>query len=102
LPAAAIQENLQQIIDTVKAKFPDVKIALMGMQLPVFIHKNRQADFKNLFGAVADKNNLAFVPFFLEGVAGKKHLNLPDGLHPSAEGYKVIADNVWPVIKGLL
>jgi len=45
---------------------------------------------------------MAFVPFFLEGVAGKPHLNLPDQLHPNAEGYKVIADKVWPVIKGLL
>jgi len=42
------------------------------------------------------------VPFFLEGVAGVKHLNLPDGLHPSARGYEVIADNVWPTIKALL
>ncbi|MCC8427155.1 arylesterase [Mucilaginibacter sp. UR6-11] len=102
VPVTTIQQNLQQIIDKVKTKFPNVKIALMGMQLPVFIPGNRAVEFRNLFGAIADKNNLAFVPFFLDGVADKQHLNLADGLHPSAEGYKVIAENVWPVIKGLL
>jgi acyl-CoA thioesterase-1 len=45
---------------------------------------------------------MAFVPFFLEGVAGQAHLNLRDGLHPSAEGYKIIADKVWPVLRTLL
>jgi acyl-CoA thioesterase-1 len=97
-----IQNNLQLIIDQVRAKFPDIKIALMGMQLPNFVPGSRIADFRAIFAALADKNQLAFVPFFLEGVAGKKHLNLRDGLHPSAEGYKIIADKVWPVIKGLL
>ncbi|WP_164849913.1 SGNH/GDSL hydrolase family protein [Mucilaginibacter limnophilus] len=45
---------------------------------------------------------MAYVPFFLEGVAGQVHLNLRDGLHPSAAGYKVIAGKVWPVIKSVL
>jgi acyl-CoA thioesterase-1 len=45
---------------------------------------------------------MTFVPFYLEGVAGQRHLNLPDGLHPSAGGYRVIADKIWPVIKPLL
>jgi acyl-CoA thioesterase-1 len=100
--SATIQQNLQQIIDRVKAKYPAIKIALMGMQLPHFVPGWRVAGFRNIFNSLADKNQIAFVPFFLEGVAGRKHLNLRDGLHPSAEGYKVIADNVWPVIEKLL
>jgi acyl-CoA thioesterase-1 len=99
---AAIQRNLQQIIDRVKLKYPAVKIALMGMQLPNFIPGSRIADFRNIFIRLANNNQLAFVPFFLEGVAGKRDLNLRDGLHPSAEGYRIIADNVWPVIEKLL
>jgi acyl-CoA thioesterase-1 len=100
--ATTIQNNLQQIIDRVKAKYPHVKIAVMGMQLPGFVPASRIVEFRAIFSTLAIKNQLAFVPFFLEGVAGKRHLNIRDGLHPSAEGYKIIADNVWPVIKGLL
>jgi acyl-CoA thioesterase-1 len=97
-----IQYNLQLIIDRVKAKYPAVKIALMGMQLPQFVHGTKAADFGKIFSTIADQNQIAFVPFFLEGVAGQWHLNLRDGLHPSAEGYKVIAGHVWPVIEQLL
>jgi acyl-CoA thioesterase-1 len=97
-----IQQNLQLIINKVRAKYPAVKIALMGMQLPGFIPGSRIAAFRNIFNTLATTNDIAFVPFFLEGVAGQRHLNLRDGLHPSAEGYKIIAEKVWPIIKGLL
>jgi acyl-CoA thioesterase-1 len=99
---SVIQSNLQQIIDRVKLKYPAVKIALMGMQLPNFIPGPRVAEFRNIFIRLANNNQLAFVPFFLEGVAGKRELNLRDGLHPSAEGYRIIADKVWQVIEKLL
>ncbi len=99
---ATIKQNLQLIIDKVRKKYPDVKIALMGMQLPQFIPGSPIAEFRNIFNTLAAHNSIVFVPFFLEGVAGQKHLNLRDGLHPSAEGYQVIADKVWPVIKALL
>jgi acyl-CoA thioesterase-1 len=97
-----IQQNLQTIINKVRAKYPEVKIALMGMQLPAFIPGGRVAEFRNIFNTLASTNDIALVPFFLEGVAGKRHLNLRDGLHPSAEGYKIMAGKVWPVIKSLL
>ena len=96
------QKNLQAIIDKVKVKNPGVKIALMGMQIPLFLHSPFAAHFNTIYRTLADLNNLALVPFFLEGVAGKHNFNLPDRLHPNVEGYKVIAGNVWPVINGLL
>jgi acyl-CoA thioesterase-1 len=96
------KQNLQQIINRVKAKHPQVKIALMGMQLPKFLAGSKAEAFSDIFAEIAGENHLPFVPFYLEGVAGKRHLNLQDGLHPSAEGYKIIADNVWPLIKSLL
>lgn len=95
-------KNLQAIIDQVKLKFPDIKLALMGMEIPAFIPGPFAAEFRAIFRKLADTNQMAFVPFYLEGVAGKTHLNLPDMLHPSAEGYRIIADNVWPVLRGLL
>jgi acyl-CoA thioesterase-1 len=96
------EKNLQAIIDKVTAKYPQVKLALMGMQIPAFIHSPVAAQFKAIFTNLAAANKMALVPFFLEGVAGKAHLNLPDKLHPNSEGYKVIANNVWPVIEKLL
>jgi len=95
-------KNLQAIIDKVKAKYPQVNIAIMGMQIPVFLHSPVAAQFHEIYNKLAADNKVSLVPFFLEGVAGKNHLNLPDRLHPNAAGYKVIATNVWPVIKRLL
>jgi len=95
-------QNLQAIIDKVKLKFPDVKLALMGMEIPLYLPGAFAAQFKAIFRKLADANNMAFVPFYLQGVAGLAHLNLADRLHPSADGYKIMADNVWPVIKRLL
>jgi acyl-CoA thioesterase-1 len=95
-------KNLQAIADKVKAKYPQVKIVLMGMQIPAFIHSPVATQFRDIFHSLANSNKMSLVPFFLDGVAGKLNLNLPDRLHPNAEGYKVIADNVWPVIQKLM
>ena len=98
----AILTNLQSIIDRVKTKHPQVNIVLMGMHIPAFIPSTFAVQFNAIYPKLAETNKLAFVPFFLDGVAGKAHYNLPDHLHPNAEGYKVIADRVWPVIQKLL
>jgi acyl-CoA thioesterase-1 len=42
------------------------------------------------------------IPFLLEGVAGKPDLNLPDGIHPTPEGHKIVAENVWKVLRRTL
>lgn len=102
IPPSATLKNLQAITDKVKAKYPAVKIVLMGMQIPAFIHSPVAAQFSAIFGNLAAANQMNLVPFFLNGVAGRPHLNLADKLHPNADGYKVIADNVWPAIKKLL
>lgn len=91
-------KNLQAIVDKVKAKFPEAKLVLLGMEIPSFIQGIFAEEFREIFKKLAIANNMSFLPFLLAGVAGKKHLNLGDMLHPSAEGYKVIADNVWPLI----
>lgn len=72
------------------------------MEIPAFIPGTFATEFRAIFRKLADANQMAFVPFYLADVASKPHLNLPDMLHPSAEGYRVIADNVWPVIRELL
>ena len=55
-----------------------------------------------IFRELALKNNLAFIPFLLEGVAGMQHLNLPDRVHPNAEGHKTLAQHVWKVLQDIL
>ena len=59
-------------------------------------------EFKELFRALADKNALPFIPFLLQDVMGRRELNLPDGVHPNAQGQKILADNVWRILEPLL
>ncbi|RZL46804.1 MAG: arylesterase [Pedobacter sp.] len=94
--------NLQSIISIVRDKFPKVKLVLLGMELPMWLPGQRAADFRFIFRKLAEINEMTFIPFLLEGVAGVKHLNLPDGLHPLASGYQIIAAKIWPFIKAIL
>lgn len=94
--------NLQAIINRVIEKYPNVSMAIMGMELPSFIPGTFATEFRAIFRTLAEANNMKLVPFFLDGVVGLAHLNLQDGVHPSAKGYEIIADNVWPTIKDLL
>ncbi|PVD54317.1 arylesterase [Terrimonas sp.] len=95
-------QNLQAIIDKVKSKYPDVKILLTGMRIPPNLGKKYADEFHRLYKVLAEKNKIAFLPFLLEGVGGDEKLNQADGIHPTAEGQKMVADNVWTVLKDLL
>jgi acyl-CoA thioesterase-1 len=75
---------------------------LMGMEIPLLMQAGLADQFLAVYRKLATDNQAALVPFFLQGVAGVKRLNLPDRIHPTAEGYRIIADNVWPVIRQLL
>ena len=102
IPPTTSFKNLQGIVDKVKSKHPRAKFLLLGMQLPAWIPGLVVAEFRGMFRRLADANGMTLVPFFLDGVAGVKHLNLQDGIHPTAEGYKIIAERIWPVLKSLL
>jgi acyl-CoA thioesterase-1 len=102
LPASATYHNLDKILAKVSKKYPECKLAIMGMEIPEFIAASRIDEFRGIFRKLAETYNASLVPFFLDGVAGRSHLNMKDGIHPSSRGYVVIADNVWPKIKSLL
>lgn len=102
IPPQTTCRNLQAIIDKVRTRYPDVKMALMGMELPAFLHSPFTQAFNAVYPSIAAANKMAFVSYFLDGVAGKARLNQRDRIHPTAEGYQVIAGNVWPVLKDLL
>ena len=96
------EKNLQSIIDQVQAKFPETKIVITGMMVPPSMGAKYADGFKDIFPRLAKKNNAAFIPFLLEGVGGVPDLNQGDGIHPTVEGHKVLADNVWAVLKDVL
>lgn len=99
IPLKETRNNLQAIIDLVKSKNENTKIILAGMQIPPNMGQAYTSEFRNIFPALADKNDILLVPFLLEGVAGIPDLNLEDGIHPTAEGQKIVAKNVWEVLK---
>ena len=99
LAVDAIQTNLQQIVDKVKAQNPNARIVIAGMQLPNYSADDYVSAFGKLFGDLATRNNAALVPYLLQGVAGDPSLNLPDGIHPNAAGQKILAENVWRVLE---
>jgi acyl-CoA thioesterase I len=99
LPVEQIQNNLQQIIDNVTTRNPNVRVVIAGMQLPNYATDDYVSAFGKMFGELAAKNNAALVPYLLQGVAGDPSLNLPDGIHPNAAGQKILAENVWRVLE---
>ncbi|SDB33414.1 acyl-CoA thioesterase-1 [Flavobacteriaceae bacterium MAR_2010_188] len=102
IPLKETRENLQSIIDIVKSKNPDTEIILAGMQLPPNMGPEYTSGFKKIFPDLAEANNIKLVPFLLEGVGGIPGLNQGDGIHPTAEGHEILADNVWNVLKEII
>ena len=102
IPVAATTANLQAIIDKVKEKYPQVRLVLTGMEVPPNMGDKYAADFRAMFKKLAEKNKMAFVPFLLKGVGGVPKLNQEDGIHPTAEGQKILAENVWAELKKVL
>ena len=96
------KSNLRSIINTVKEKSPDTKIILAGMQLPPNMGKDYTSKFRQLYSDLAEKNDVEFLPFILKDVGGIEDLNQDDGIHPNKKGHKIVADNVWEVLKPMI
>jgi acyl-CoA thioesterase I len=102
LPVEQSKINLQAIVDKVKAKYPNCKIMISGMLAPPNLGEKYTNAFKNMYKDIAKSSNCTLLPFLLEGVGGNPKLNLPDGIHPTAEGQKIVAENIWKVLLPLL
>ena len=102
IPLETTRKNLQAIIDRTRGKYPDAAIVVVGMRIPPNLGPEYGEEFRRLYPQLAARNQAALVPFLLEGVGGVPELNLPDGIHPTAAGHKIAADNVWKVLKPLL
>lgn len=99
IPLSVTEKNLQSIIDAVKTKYPNAKIILEGIQIPPNMGADYTTKFRKIYPRLASKNKIQLLPFLLKGVGGDPKLNQRDGIHPTAEGHKIVAENVWEVLK---
>jgi len=102
LPVETTRKNLQAISDRTRAKYPSVKIVLAGMMVPPNMGRDYGQKFSGIFPELAKKNNALLIPFVLDKVGGVRELNLPDGIHPTAKGHEIVANNVWKVLEPVL
>lgn len=102
LSPASLKANLEAIIEKAKAKNPQIKVVIAGMQIPPNLGASYGADFQRVFLDVAREKKAAVIPFLLEGVGGRRDLNQSDMIHPTAAGHKIVAETVWQTIEPLL
>jgi acyl-CoA thioesterase-1 len=100
MPAEVTKQNLATIVERLQAA--GVKIVLAGMQVPPNYGPQYTGTFRSIFLDTAKKYRISLVPFLLDGVGGNAALNQEDGVHPTAEGYKIVVENIWKVLKPLL
>ena len=100
VPVAKMKESLDQIIR--KAKARNLKVLLCGMLAPPTMGAQYQQQFTMAFPDLATQYKLDFLPFLLDNVATKKELNQADGIHPNAEGERIMTDNVYKALKPML
>lgn len=101
LSPEALKKNLRAIIERTRQKYPEAQVVLAGMKMPPNLGPYA-AEFERVYPELAKDLDLPLVPFLLEGVGGNPELNLPDRIHPTAEGQKILANNVWAVLKPVL
>lgn len=96
------RSNLESMIRRIRERYPAIKIVLSGMQMPTNMGPAYTSQFAAMYPALAQRTAVTLIPFLLEGVGGVPELNLPDGIHPTAEGHKIVAETVWRALKPLL
>ena len=100
IPLATIEENLRRIVERVRER--GAKALLAGMRLPPNYGAEYAGGFEDLYARVAEDLDVPFVPYFMDGVAGARSMNLPDGIHPTPEGHERLARNLEDALAELL
>lgn len=104
LPPDSLRANIQAVLDRAQSLQPPPQVVILGMRIPPNYGRVYSRQFEAIYPELAEANDAALVPFLLEGVGGMAALNQPDGIHPTAEGQKVMAETVWralePVLRG--
>ena len=102
LPLKNTRQNLSNIVDKVKTKYPEAKIGICAMMGAPNMGADYVTEFEKIYKDIANNGNATLIPFFLDGVAGNPDLLLQDGKHPNAEGQKVAAKNIWNSLQKML
>lgn len=102
LPVDEVAANLDRILATVGRVSPATEVALVAMEAPTSHGEEYTGRFRQIFPRAAADHQVALTPFLLDGVAGVRELNQADQIHPTAEGHRLMARNVWPVLDSLL
>ena len=102
LSVAAMRENLTQIIERTRKRYPESDIVIAGMEAPPNLGAAYTTEFRNTYRELAEKYDAVLIPFLLEGVALNRDLNQDDGLHPNEEGQKRIAETVWRALQPVI
>jgi acyl-CoA thioesterase I len=102
IPLSETKKNLQLIINRVKEKNPETKIVLAGMMMPPNMGPEYTRGFQSIYPDLAKANQIALIPFILEGVGGEPNLNQADGIHPTEAGHRIVAENVWTILKAII
>ena len=97
LPVDELKGNLGRIVERAQAR--GIAVVLAGMEAPPNWGRDYDVAFHKVYPALAQQYHVPLIPFLLHGVAGTDALNQPDGIHPTAEGARIVADNVWRVLK---
>jgi acyl-CoA thioesterase-1 len=93
-----LSDNLVEIARTTRTRYPDARIVVAGMEAPPNMGQMYTDAFRFVFTSVAEEANAVLIPFLLDGVAGVPELNQSDGIHPTPEGHRIMAENAWPVL----
>jgi acyl-CoA thioesterase I len=102
LPPDTLRANIQAIFDRAKQLTPRPQLVLIGMRMPPNLGRAYAQQFEQVYREMAQKNGATLVPFLLQGVGGIPSLNQPDGVHPTAEGQRRMAETVWGVLEPVL
>jgi acyl-CoA thioesterase-1 len=102
VPVDHTEKNLDAILARTKSRYPDARLVVAGMLIPPNWGREYFTQFQALFPKLAKRYRAQLIPFLLEGVGGRPELNFPDGIHPTAAGHQVLADNVWKILKPVL
>ena len=100
LPVEELRKNLSTIIERAQAK--KIRVVLAGMEAPPNFGQSYTDAFRGVYAELAKRYRVQTIPFLLQGVAGIERLNQRDGIHPTAEGARIVADNVWTVLHPML
>lgn len=100
LPVAGLKQNLTEIITRAQAR--NIKVILTGMEAPPNFGPAYTSEFRGVYRQLAKEHDVVFVPFYLDGVAGIPNLNIADGIHPNAEGSRIVEKTVWAALEPLL